>query len=313
MSKRPHVDVNTYGEDTDAEGEGAGGVALERRLRQENELLGRCLRDAKGRVLAADSVIARLETANKRLEAENAKLKQTLRDLRGEGDGPANLKGLMDPAHADPLYPKGVVRDDAWKGASVQYASCTQAAEAGDLDELKKMRDLGFFWDAWTCCAAAKGGHVQVLKYAHEGGCPWNSWTCLEAAKAGHLDALRYAHQNQCPWDAMTCQSAARYGHFEVFKYAHENGCPWDEELTCKVAARHGYIDVIQYAHENGCPWGEGTCEAAAEGGHLNVLKYAVAQGCPWNKEACLDVLARQVPATSIPSHTHIAEWIRAN
>ena len=57
MSKRPHVDVKTYGEDTDAEGEDAGGVALERRLRQENELLCRCLRDAKGRVVAARAAL----------------------------------------------------------------------------------------------------------------------------------------------------------------------------------------------------------------------------------------------------------------
>ena len=63
MSKRPHVDVNTYGEYTDAEGEDAGGVALERRLRQENELLCRCLRDAKGDTLVDCFVRTSLATA----------------------------------------------------------------------------------------------------------------------------------------------------------------------------------------------------------------------------------------------------------
>ena len=107
---------------------------------------------------------------------------------------------------------------------------CIKAAEAGDLDELKRLRG-GRAWsimDEHTIEWAARCGQMESLKFAHENGCPWHVRVCREAAGAGHLECLKFARENGCPWDATTCATAAFWGHLECLKYAHENGCPID-------------------------------------------------------------------------------------
>ena len=107
---------------------------------------------------------------------------------------------------------------------------CIKAAEAGDLDELKRLR-RGRAWsimDEHTIEWAARCGQMESLKFAHENGCPWHVRVCREAAGAGHLECLKFARENGCPWDDTTCSTAAFWGHLECLKYAHENGCPID-------------------------------------------------------------------------------------
>ena len=57
---------------------------------------------------------------------------------------------------------------------SFKYKTCTEAAKAGDLTELKKMHEADCDWDEWTPRSAAENGHLDCLKYAHENGCPWD-------------------------------------------------------------------------------------------------------------------------------------------
>ena len=131
---------------------------------------------------------------------------------------------------------------------------CIKAAEAGDLDELKRLRG-GRAWSIMaehTIECAASCGQMESLKFAHENGCPWHVRVCRYAAGAGHLECLKFARENGCPWDATTCATAASWGRLESLKYAHENGCPWDEE-TCTRAAWGGHLECLKYAHENGC------------------------------------------------------------
>ena len=107
---------------------------------------------------------------------------------------------------------------------------CIKAAEAGDLDELKRLRG-GRAWsimDEHTIEWAARCGQMESLKFAHENGCPWHVRVCRYAAGAGHLECLKFARENGCPWDATTCATAAFWGHLDCLKYAHENGCPID-------------------------------------------------------------------------------------
>ena len=132
---------------------------------------------------------------------------------------------------------------------------CLTAAEAGDLDELKRLRG-GRAWSIMgehTIEWAAKCGQMESLKFAHENGCPWHVRVCRYTAGAGHLECLKFARENGCPWDATTCATAASWGRLECLKYAHENGCPWDED-TCTRAAWDGHLECLKYAHENGCP-----------------------------------------------------------
>ena len=149
---------------------------------------------------------------------------------------------------------------------------CIKAAEAGDLDELKRLRG-GRAWsimDEHTIEWAARCGQMESLKFAHENGCPWHVRVCRYAAGAGHLECLKFARENGCPWDATTCATAAFWGRMECLKYAHENGCPWDED-TC-TEAMHGYLRNLHRSRES---------PQAAWDGHLECLKYAHENGCP--------------------------------
>ena len=137
-----------------------------------------------------------------------------------------------------------------------------EAAKAGDLDELKRLRGTGR-WDAWVCYWAAKGGHLECLTYAHRNRCPWERLpSAIQAAvEGGHLECLAYAHENGCPWPLSSVfDIAAESGHLECLQYLHENGCPWplvrtDCEGACAMAARGGHVECLRYLHDIGFPF----------------------------------------------------------
>jgi hypothetical protein len=112
---------------------------------------------------------------------------------------------------------------------SFKYESCEKAAKAGDLEELKKMHQAGYYWDMWTTAEAAGNGHLECLKYAHSKGCGWDGFVPVSAAQNGQLECLKYAHENGCKWDWITASYAAENGHLECFKYCFEM---WNSEQT---------------------------------------------------------------------------------
>ena len=132
---------------------------------------------------------------------------------------------------------------------SFKYETCTKAAEAGDLEELKKMYENGCPWDDWTPARAAQNGHLECLKYCFENGCPWDRWTPTFAAANGHLECLKYLNENGCPWNIYTPSLAAEKGHLECLKYAHENGCSWDLR-TPRFAAENGHLECFKYCFQ---------------------------------------------------------------
>jgi hypothetical protein len=155
-----------------------------------------------------------------------------------------------------------------------------KAAEKGDTDVLKWLRENGCPWNECACSYAAENGHLDMLKYLRSNGCPWNKWMCEYAARNGHLDVLKYLRENDCPWDELTFSATARNGHLDVLKYLRENDCPWDER-ACYYAAYNGHLDVLKWLHSNGCPWDEQTYTYTAQNGHLDVLKWISENGCP--------------------------------
>ena len=149
-----------------------------------------------------------------------------------------------------------------------------KAAENGDVNELRRLRELGRQLTAQTCAGSAENGNLECLQYLHENGCQWDERTCAYAARYGNLECLTYAHENGCPWDTMTCAGAALNDDLECLQYAHENGCPWDEE-TCSHAAFSGILQCLRYAHDHGCPWDARVFECATQNRNLEILQFA--------------------------------------
>jgi hypothetical protein len=49
---------------------------------------------------------------------------------------------------------------------------CAAAAYRGNLELLKRLRDIGSFWDKSTCLAAASKKHAHIIEYCTENKCP---------------------------------------------------------------------------------------------------------------------------------------------
>jgi hypothetical protein len=125
-----------------------------------------------------------------------------------------------------------------------KYNHCYEAAQAGDLEELKKMHEANLEWDELTTSTAALKGHLDCLKYAHENGCLWTAEATQLAARNGHLDCLKYAHKNGCEWNVNTTEFAVMYGHVDCLEYAMHNGCFFDEVIPV-LAASNGDLDCF--------------------------------------------------------------------
>jgi hypothetical protein len=161
-----------------------------------------------------------------------------------------------------------------------KYASTTDAAEAVDLEEIKRMHEDGYKWNCLTAQYAASGGHLECLRYLHENGCSWDFRTTSYAAQGGHLECLQYAYENGCEWNWNTTLEAALNGHLECLQYAHSHGCYWDDECIPAYAAQNGHLDCLRYSIENGCRTDEYITTYAAQNGHLDCLEYAIENGC---------------------------------
>ena len=146
---------------------------------------------------------------------------------------------------------------------------CSKAASEGNLQELKRLHESGFSWDANTCVEAAKGGHLECLKYAHEKGCPWGrlrdpsdpgeaeaEFTCEEAAKAGDVECLQYAHESGCPIDVAKCITLS-HGR-DVRAYLESlSKCPYETAMAALDEVKDGMpdgnyktiADALMHAH----------------------------------------------------------------
>jgi hypothetical protein len=139
-----------------------------------------------------------------------------------------------------------------------EYEFAWEAAEAGDLEELKRMHLAGF---------PLQGTVSHLFRNDNI----WYSTTL--AAKNGHLDCLRYAHENGCEMSHLITVEAAANGHLDCLQYAHSQGCEMSHLITAE-AAENGHLDCLQYAHENGCILGVWSAPCAAENGHIECFKY---------------------------------------
>jgi hypothetical protein len=125
------------------------------------------------------------------------------------------------------------------------------AAEGGNLEIVKLLREKGCPWDVFTCADAAKGGHLEVLKWLHGEGCPWDNRTSFKAAAYGHLELLKWVRENACPVDWFICAIAVRHGQVEVLRWAREEGYGYDEALLLEEAGVYGQRDMAEWIRAN--------------------------------------------------------------
>jgi len=118
---------------------------------------------------------------------------------------------------------------------------CAAVARTGDVDALKRLRDMGYAFDAGTCGGAAMGGQLDTLRWLRAGGCPWDARTCAGAALSGHIQTLRWALANGCACSESAMIASALRGDCSSFLWCIKSGCTWDgrvNEWAIQLAAR---------------------------------------------------------------------------
>jgi hypothetical protein len=90
------------------------------------------------------------------------------------------------------------------------------------------------------CAKAAEQGNLEVLKWLRENASDCDEEACAFAAGRGHLEVLKWLRSNGCKWDWHVCSFASETGQLKVLKWALENEAPvWSEE------AREKYMKLI--------------------------------------------------------------------
>ena len=185
------------------------------------------------------------------------------------------------------------------------YQNTSEAAKAGDLDEIKRMMSLpDFEWDPDTTAFAAENGHLEVLKFAYEHGCRWADHTCSSAAYGGQLDCLKFAHEHGAPLLGWSSAAACSGNNLECLKYVCEKGCPVDENHSRLAACRS--LEYLQYLHSIRCPMDVYTSIYAARGYQLDCLRFALESGCPFERGTCVS-LNKHTDKIDLDKHN----WLR--
>src|SRR5277367_15771 len=56
---------------------------------------------------------------------------------------------------------------------------------------------------------AAEHGNLDTMKWLKDNNCPWNRYTFAKAAGHGNLDNMKWLRVNYCPWNRLTFACAA--------------------------------------------------------------------------------------------------------
>ena len=110
-------------------------------------------------------------------------------------------------------------------------------------------------WTPAALAAAANKGEFDVVRWLRERGCGWTADTCANAARCGHLELLRWARNNGCPWDERTCANAALHGHLDLLDWAVGAGAPLSNSAVINATIR-GHVHVLQWFQSKGLAGG---------------------------------------------------------
>jgi hypothetical protein len=181
---------------------------------------------------------------------------------------------------------------------------CASIAHSGNLNAIRRLKEMGYPCNEMTCTAAAYGGHLRVLKWLHEQGCPWSEDTVEAAALRGDLDMLKWLDKRGCPSSKDAPRNAVQGGHLEVLQWFYSNGCPSEEyDQIAFIASEYGHLKVLEWLRGQGYPCdNQDYSSAAARNGHLEVLQWLYDQGCPCNEDQCVSAI--------LGGHLEVVKWL---
>jgi hypothetical protein len=138
---------------------------------------------------------------------------------------------------------------------------------------------------------AAMNGDVEEVRRLHEIGVSLTSMTMALAAEQGRWDVLHFLEQTRCPYDEIACASAAFGGQLQVLQWLREScNCPWDSQ-TILNAVIGEQEKVLEWALEHGCPCDASVMEDVVRTGHLGQVKACLLHyKLPCIPEKCIDV-----------------------
>jgi hypothetical protein len=136
------------------------------------------------------------------------------------------------------------------------YKTINRAAFKGNLEIIKYCVANECPINERACAEAAENGDLEVLKYLREEAkAPWDSRTAAWAAEYGQLHILEYLVERKYDeFDEEACEFAATHGHLDCLKYLHETAkAPWDSSAVL-VAHENDHPECVQYLLNNNCP-----------------------------------------------------------
>jgi hypothetical protein len=134
-------------------------------------------------------------------------------------------------------------------------------------------------YDAETICGdAAESGDLQLLRFVKDKGGEINECIIRDAALRGHLALCQHLHSKGCPWDeqAVTIAGGEVVSRARLF---------YDADAVCTVAAERGRLPVMQHMLQLERLSLEQMTEllsAAAANDHLHVAQWLAKQGACW-------------------------------
>lgn len=126
------------------------------------------------------------------------------------------------------------------------------AANNGNLNNMKWLKENGYQWNRWVFSEAAKNGNLQIMIWLKENGCPWCKDTFRSAALNGNLENMKWLLQNNCPWDEWTFVKAVENGNIKNIEWLLKNGCPCNKYAHV-YAAKKGNDTMVRWLKRN-CP-----------------------------------------------------------
>jgi hypothetical protein len=122
------------------------------------------------------------------------------------------------------------------------------------LETLKALITKGFWvHGSASCAAAAEKGDLELLKFLKdEVKCDMDEETITKAVRYGHDKVWKWARNVcLCPFDYTALVAAASRSNnqgFQALKDLLQMGCEYDEE-TSEAAARHNNVTILQFLY----------------------------------------------------------------
>ena len=151
-----------------------------------------------------------------------------------------------------------------------QLEMINAAAKEGNLERIKELRALGYYWNDSTFITAAAYGHKSVVDWIYEQDGPWTELACEICARKGNLSMLKHLHYKLgFVVNDITFREALMKGHIEILqwlkpKLRKDYWCPSDK-FWCYFATRHGNLKSLQWLLVSGCPLDLDTCLSIAQ------------------------------------------------